>query len=150
MDMAEAGRRGEKIDGSWLPGAPDGARSGRPARRLRGRSGSAIIEFAFVFPLLLVLVFGIFDFGRIFYIQLTLQSAVREASRLTITGNQLPDPDNPGEYLSRIESIVHMIQTVAPSLNVSAEHVSIIGPGGPGDPGGPGELVTIRVDYDIE
>ncbi|MFH1680017.1 MAG: TadE family protein [Candidatus Eisenbacteria bacterium] len=125
------------------------AHSSLQARR-PGTRGSTLIEFSLVLPLMLLLFFGVFDFGRILYIQLTLQSAVREASRLTVTGNVLPDPDHPGEYLDRIESIIHRIQTVAPGLHVTPDQISIIGPGGAGSPGGPGDLVTIRVDYEID
>ncbi|MBM3320768.1 MAG: pilus assembly protein [Candidatus Eisenbacteria bacterium] len=123
----------------------------RPLRmRTTGARGSSLIEFSLILPLLLLLFFGAFDFGRILYIQLTLQSAVREASRLTVTGNVLPDPEHPETYLGRVESIIHRIQTVAPGLHVTPDQISITGPGGAGDPGGPGDLVTIRVDYEIE
>ena len=106
-----------------------------------------MIEFAFVLPLLFLLVFGAFEFARVFYIQLTLQSAVREASRYTITGNSLPDGQ--GGTLPRMESIMQMISTTAPGLGVSPSNINISGPSG-GGAGGPGELVTIQIDYEIE
>jgi hypothetical protein len=120
------------------------------ALRVDGRRGSAVIEFALVALVFFGLVFAIFDFGRLFYIQFALHSAVREASRFTVTGNVLPDPNNPGRFLSRIDSIVATLQRAAPGLEVQPGNVSIAGPGGAGDPGGPGDVVTIRVDYDIE
>ncbi|HST10260.1 MAG TPA: TadE family protein [Terriglobales bacterium] len=120
------------------------------ARAVRNRRGSAMIEFALVALIFLGLMFAVFDLGRLFFVQFAIHSAVREASRFTVTGNSLPDPDNPGKFLSRIDSIVAKLQHAAPGLGVRGTHVSIIGPAGPGDPGGPGDLVTIRVDYDIE
>jgi len=117
---------------------------------LRGREGSAIIEFVLVALVFFGLIFAIFDFGRLFYIQFTLHSAVREASRFTVTGNVLPDPNNPGEYLSRVDSIVATLQRKVPGIEVAPGNVSIVGPDGPGDAGGPGEVVTISIDYDIE
>ena len=102
-----------------------------------------MIEFAFVLPVLLLLLLGTFEFGHLFYVQLTLESAVREASRLALTGGSLPG-------YSRAESIVERIRQVAPGLEVQPGQVTIIGPGGAGDPGGPGDTVTIRVDYDVE
>jgi len=119
-------------------------------KRTTGRRGSTLVEFALTLPLFLLLTLGVLEFGRLFYIQLTLQSAVREASRLTITGNVLPDPENPGEFLSRVESIIARIQEVTPGLDVETAQITIIGPGGPGDAGGPGDLVTIQVDYTID
>jgi len=114
-----------------------------------GNRGNAVIEFSIVLLVFFGLILSIFEFGRLFYIQFAIHSAVREASRFTVTGNTLPDPENPGEFLSRMESIVSKVQHLAPGLDVNANNVIITGPNGPGDPGGPGDVVTIRVDYDI-
>ena len=69
-----------------------------------GNRGNALVEFSIVLLVFFGLILSIFEFGRLFYIQFALHSAVREASRFTTTGSQLPDPDNPGEFLSRVES----------------------------------------------
>ncbi len=50
-------------------------------RAIRARSGEAMVEFALVAPLFFVLMFGIMDFGRLFFTEETLQYAVREAGR---------------------------------------------------------------------
>jgi Flp pilus assembly protein TadG len=47
----------------------------------RNRTGAAIVEFALVVPLLLVLLWGIVDIGRAFYTLNNLASAVREGAR---------------------------------------------------------------------
>lgn len=61
------------------------ARSRRPGFRLaalrRDDAGAAVVEFALVAPVLLVLVFAIIDFGRALYTQNVLTSAVREGAR---------------------------------------------------------------------
>lgn len=44
-------------------------------------SGAVAVEFALIFPLLIVLVLGIAEFGRAFNIQVSLSEAGREASR---------------------------------------------------------------------
>lgn len=116
----------------------------------RQREGSAVIEFVLIALVFFGLIFAIFDFGRIFYIQFTLHSAVREASRFTVTGNVLPDPNNPGEYLSRVDSIVATLQRKVPGIEVAPGNVTIVGPDGAGDAGGPGDVVTISIEYDIE
>jgi hypothetical protein len=58
----------------------------RPVSRAEGRQqpegGVALVEFAMVLPLLLVLVFGIIDFGRAFQTWITLTNAAREGARL--------------------------------------------------------------------
>ncbi len=48
-------------------------------------------EFALVAPLLLLLLFGIVDFGRVIYIYVTLNQAVNEGARSAIRASaQLP------------------------------------------------------------
>jgi len=55
-------------------------------RRLPGTMGrdrgAAAVEFAIVLPLLLLLAFGIIDFGRALNAQITLTQAAREGARL--------------------------------------------------------------------
>src|SRR5215469_8310359 len=48
--------------------------------------GAAAVEFALLLPLLLLLVFGIIDFGRALNAQITLTQAAREGSRLAALG----------------------------------------------------------------
>lgn len=47
-------------------------------------SGQAIVEFALVLPILLVLLCGIIDFGWIYYNQITLNNAAREGARYAV------------------------------------------------------------------
>lgn len=50
-------------------------------RRRRQRRGAAAVEMALVTPFLLLLVFGIIEFGQVFYVQLVLTNASREGAR---------------------------------------------------------------------
>src|SRR5215472_18044642 len=59
----------------------------RRGRRVRGGDrGAAAVEFALLLPLLLLLVFGIIDFGRAINAQITLTQAAREGARLAALG----------------------------------------------------------------
>ncbi len=51
-----------------------------------GDRGAAAVEFALLLPLLLLLVFGIIDFGRAINVQITLTQAAREGARLAALG----------------------------------------------------------------
>ena len=52
-------------------------------RRLRRDDGAAaMVEFAIVAPLLFALLFGIIDFGRVFFLYNNLTNAAREGARL--------------------------------------------------------------------
>lgn len=53
----------------------------RQMRFTRDERGAAMVEFAIVLPLLLMLVFGIIDFGRALYTLNNLTAAVREGGR---------------------------------------------------------------------
>ena len=48
----------------------------------RGQRGQSLIEFAFVIPILLILVIGVADFGRIFAHGLALEAAARDAAEI--------------------------------------------------------------------
>lgn len=50
-------------------------------KRLRREDGAAVVEFALVLPILMILVFGIVDFARAFYTINSLVSAAREGAR---------------------------------------------------------------------
>ena len=56
--------------------------------RLKLQTGSNIVEFAFVMPLLLILVFGIIDFSIGFYDKAIITNAVREGARSGIVFNE--------------------------------------------------------------
>lgn len=48
---------------------------------LRGKRGQALIEFAFILPLLLVIVGGIVDFALAFFVGQVIENAAREGAR---------------------------------------------------------------------
>jgi Flp pilus assembly protein TadG len=59
-----------------------GVRGRRGAGRLR--RGAAVVEMAVVTPLLLMLIFGIMEFGWVFMMEQTITNATREATRVAI------------------------------------------------------------------
>src|SRR5271165_6123926 len=113
-------------------------------RKAASARGSSIIEFAVVVPAFFLLLFALLDFSRLFYVQLTLQNAVRQAGRYAITGNHIADPNHPGQNLSRVNFIIQVAQNAAQGLDVSAIQVSSLN-GGQGSAGGPGDTVTISL-----
>jgi Flp pilus assembly protein TadG len=62
-------------------------------RRIRERQeGQAMVEFALVIPLLLLLIFGIIQFGILFNNYLTLTDAVRVGARQAAVSRDMADP----------------------------------------------------------
>lgn len=53
-------------------------------RFLKSERGQAMVEFALVLPLLLILLCGIIDFGWLYYNQITLNNAAREGARYAV------------------------------------------------------------------
>lgn len=51
--------------------------------------GAAAVEFALVFPVLIVMIFGIIEFGAVFNAQIMVTAAAREGVReLVVTGDE--------------------------------------------------------------
>ena len=63
--------------------------------RGRGRAGQSLVEMAMVLPMLAFLTFGLLDFGRAYYFQVSVTNAAREGARVGIlniyTGPQTPN-----------------------------------------------------------
>jgi hypothetical protein len=111
---------------------------------LQGRRGTAAVEVAIVFPILMLVVCGIFDFSRMFYSRLTLQHAVREAVRFAVTGNTTLDGS--GRPRARVDAIKSKIAENAIQLDVDLERIIVT----PADGGGPGDVVTITSAFSYE
>jgi Flp pilus assembly protein TadG len=61
--------------------------------RIKNEQGQTMTEFAFVLPILLVLLFGIIQFGVIFNNYVTLTDAARTASRKGAVSRNASDPE---------------------------------------------------------
>jgi len=58
---------------------------GATKRHHHKRKGATVVEFAFVAPVLFLIVFGIIEFGRLLMVQQVLTNASREGARRAIT-----------------------------------------------------------------
>src|SRR5262245_28137514 len=75
------------------------------------RKGQTLAEFALTLPILLILLFGIIEFGRIFQAWVTLQNSARAAARYASTGifneARYPLDDDPnGEATGPVPCVV--------------------------------------------
>lgn len=83
--------------------------------------GASAIEFAFVGPVLLLLVVGSMELGMIFFASSLLQGGIREAARFGITGAQ---PDGP---VNREQHLVEVInEHGAGVVNVTAADIATL------------------------
>jgi Flp pilus assembly protein TadG len=71
----------------------------KAGKRSRSR-GQSLVEFALISPVLLLLLVGVLDLGRAFYIQTALQNAAREGTRYGsvhptwVVASDQADPNN--------------------------------------------------------
>jgi Flp pilus assembly protein TadG len=123
----------------------------RQADRIRARAikGQAMVEFLLVAPLFFFLTFAVFDFGHLFLVVMEVENAVQEAGRFASTGNHLPDPKNPGQYLSRVNSIIATLQQATFGTQIASTQISSLR-GGQGSAGGPGDTVTVSVTTNLK
>jgi Flp pilus assembly protein TadG len=122
--------------------------NGRVSWRGSAKAQTAL-EFAIIAPIFLFLLFAVVDFGRMFFLQMDLQNALDEAGRFASTGNVLPNPNAPGQSLSRAASILEVAQQAAVGATITNIQISSLA-GGSGSPGGPGDTVTVSLTTSLQ
>lgn len=102
---------------------------------VRRNRGQSVIEFALILPLLLVLLFGITEFGRAWMTVNILTSAAREGCRLAV----VTGPD--------VAAVTARATTVCNSAGVVPTSITCVGPLS-NDPDRK-VIVTVRADFEI-
>lgn len=98
----------------------DGAHRHRGRRRRRGQ---ALVEFAIVLPIMLVLAAAAIDAGRLFFAYVTIESAAKEGAlygatrpQCDVSSKDCPDPSNVAWHLTQdlsgLTSTAHVIECV--------------------------------------
>lgn len=119
---------------------------------LFNRRGATLVEFALILPLLIILIFGIIEFGLIMYDQQVITNAAREGARYGIV---MTDPLNDGD--NRTPDLIMGVAT-----NYASTHLITLGsaggnftstagaptPGGYCDTLSSGTPLTVSVTYD--
>jgi len=72
---------------------------------VRNQRSQSMVEFAIVAPLLLLLIFGMVDFGRVIYTYITLNQAVNEAVRVAIRDSPLLPTNGDVESAAKIHAV---------------------------------------------
>lgn len=89
----------------------------------RDDRGAAVIEFALVVPLLLLLLFGIIDMSRAFYTLNNLASAVREGARRAAVMST--DPTTPANKAVIRATVTTAFMPIGPSLRPESVFVTL-------------------------
>lgn len=110
--------------------------------------GASIVEFALIVPLLLLLLMAIVELGAMFWVNMTMQHAVREGARYAITGRVDLDPNPNPEDRLRPAAVAEKIKLSSLGFYDSVvSDLSVTDPDGNvlSGFGGPGETVVIRL-----
>jgi Flp pilus assembly protein TadG len=107
----------------------------QPAERRRSRSrGQAMVEFTLILPCLLLLIFGIYQFGQTYadYIQVT--NAARDGGRKALVSRS--DSNGVSDTITAAKNATWWLDKSAMSVTVS-----------PAQPWAEGQNVTVTVTY---
>ncbi|RPI56006.1 MAG: pilus assembly protein [Acidobacteria bacterium] len=119
---------------------------------IRDCGGNNLLEAAIVTPLLLMLTFGIVDFASLFWVYVSMESGISQATRFAVTGASKDDPDSPGTPMGREGTIKAAMQDAAPMLAIDSMTFSFshMVPGSSSwasGAGGPGDIGRVAVEY---
>ena len=108
-------------------------------KRFGSESGAAAVEFALVVPILLLLLIGTFEFGRVYNAQIELTGAARQGVRVMAIQNSQAAAKSATE-------------SGAPSLNPSLTDSQITIASSPVNTGlcTPGSTVTVTATYPLK
>jgi hypothetical protein len=108
-----------------------------------------MVEAAIITPLLLLITFSIVDFSSLFYVYLSLENGVSQATRYAVTGQAMSGPSGP---LDRVNTIMAAMRQATPTLTIrdtdfTFEHMPVGGSAFVGGVGGPDEIEKVTVSY---
>ena len=147
---------------SWIYKDRQGSRSRHSShstllalfRRTASEKGQTVVEFSLVVLLLFSLIFAIVEFSHLFYTELTLQHALREAGRYSVTGQGIdPSGADPNARLTAIRNkfCQNLIGTGLSCATIASNFI-LSCPGGctgsaGGAAGGPGDTVVLTATF---
>jgi Flp pilus assembly protein TadG len=100
---------------------------------IKDKRGQSLIEFALVLPILLLVVFGITEFGRAIMVKNVLHTASREGARLAAVS---PVSDS--------LSVQARVQQVLDAANITPKAITILF-----DPAAKSVEVTVTTDFEV-
>ena len=102
----------------------------------KGEKGQALVEFALLVPVFLLLLFAIVDFGMGFYSWITVTNSAREGARF-------------GAVQASTDDIIQRVKDTSDLINEDAK-MTVTVTNAADNGGDPGESVVVQVDYDYD
>lgn len=114
------------------------------------QKGASVVEFALVAPMLFFLLFAILEVAMLFWVNLTMQYAVREGARYSVTGQTNLDPTSNQRYLAVIQKIkdssLGLYDLVNPRIVVQDKSYGDAGDYAAGMFGAGGETIVLQLN----
>jgi Flp pilus assembly protein TadG len=110
-------------------------------KRMKSERGAAAVEFALVLPLLLLLLLGIVEFGRVYNAQMQLTAAARDSARVMTIGN--PAASAAEARAAAVASAPALSPRIAPeqvAISVSPSATGVCAPG---------SVATVTIRYPL-
>src|SRR5215831_16747040 len=85
----------------------------------RSQRSQGLTEFAIIAPIILLLTFGIIDFGRALYLYITLQQAANEGARVAVRASYFIDPSGAPHLWPTDSDVANAVQGHAVSMNLA-------------------------------
>lgn len=110
-------------------------------KKLRSSKAQSLVELSLTLPILLILVFGIIDFGLGMRSYISLANSVREGARFAAVGNPAGDPSDCDGVTS--DTVYGRLCITTGGLDLTELTPSVTYPSGIG----PGNSVVVSADY---
>ena len=107
---------------------------------LSGEKGASAVEFAIILPILVLLVFGIIQFGLVFNKYIAITHAAREGARLAAVGLYEEDP-----ILFK-----EKVKDSAPTVVIEDDDIIVINPPGDIEIGNPVTVTVTGETFNID
>ena len=91
----------------------------RIASYTRSQRSQGLTEFAIIAPIILLLTFGILDFGRALYLYVTLQQAANEGARVAVRASYFVDPNGVPHMWPNDTDVADAVQGHAVIMNLA-------------------------------
>jgi Flp pilus assembly protein TadG len=117
------------------------------ARRKNGEKGQALVEFALLVPIFLLLMFSIIDFGMGFYSWITVTNSAREGARLGAVHAPLNVASSPCFGKASLDQCIEDRVRDASDLTNEATKMTVTITNAQGLPG---QSVVVEVDYQYD
>ncbi|QFT88466.1 TadE-like protein [Bacillus sp. THAF10] len=98
---------------------------------MKSQKGQSLVEFALILPLILFLLFGMFDMGRVLFAAIALEHAAREGARVASVGK------SNSEVITSINNATTGLDSNSVSISISSTARI------------PGENIEIEISYPV-